>query len=164
MIIKTYNVLILGTKNSSRSIMAEALFNTMGDGVYKAYSAGNSPAGVVNRFALEEIKSINYPIKTLRSKHRDEYAQPSAPKMNFVITVCDNAAKEPMPTWLGKPVTAHWKFDDPTTIEGSFEDKKKAFKKVFEEMRNKVDLFTQLPLAHLNQELLNSAMQEWESN
>jgi arsenate reductase len=158
---KTYNVLILGTGNSARSIMAEALFNTMGSGVFKGYSAGSSPTGVVNRFAIEEIKSIGYPIKSLRSKSWDEFSQPSAPAIDFVITVCDDIAKNRLPIWRGNPVTAHWGFDDPATVTGSFEEKKEAFKKVFLQIRNRIDLFTQLPLAHLDQISLNREMGKW---
>lgn len=159
---KTYNVLILGTKNSARSIMAEALFNTMGHGVFKAYSAGSAPTGVVNRFAIEEIKGIGYPTKNLRSKSWDEFSQPGAPKMDFVITVCDNVAKDALPDWHGSSMTAHWGFEDPAVIEGSFEDKKEAFKKAFLQIRNRIDLFTQLPLAHLDQKSLNHGMEKIE--
>lgn len=164
MIIKTYNVLILGSKNSVRSIMAEALFNTMGDGVYKAYSAGTAPTGVVNRFALEQIRGIDYPVKKLRSKSWEEFSQSKAPQMNFVITVCDEVAKQPLPAWLGTSVKAHWRFDDPTAVEGSFDEKKEVFKNVFQQIQNRIDLFTQLPLAHLNQELLNQAMEKWPNH
>lgn len=159
---KTYNVLILGTGNSARSIMAEALFNTMGSGVFKGYSAGSSPTGVVNRFAIEEIKTTGYPIKNLRSKRWDEFTQPGAPVIDFVITVCDDVATNSLPAWLGNPVTAHWGFDDPTAAAGSFEEKKETFKKVFLQIRNRIDLFTQLPLAHLDQMSLNREMEKWE--
>ncbi len=159
---KTYNVLILGTGNSARSIMAEALFNTMGSGVFKGYSAGSSPTGVVNRFAIEEIKTTGYPIKNLRSKRWDEFTQPGAPVIDFVITVCDDVAKSSLPVRHGNPVTAHWGFDDPTAATGSFEEKKETFKKVFLQIRNRIDLFTQLPLAHLDQMSLNRAMEKWE--
>jgi arsenate reductase len=159
---KTYNVLILGTGNSARSIMAEALFNTMGSGVFKGYSAGRLPTGVVNRFAIEEIKSTGYPIKSLRSKSWDEFSQPTAPVIDFVITVCDDVAKNRLPIWHGNPVTAHWGFDDPVIVEGSFEEKKEAFKKVFLQIRNRIDLFTQLPLAHLDQMSLNREMEKWK--
>lgn len=159
---KTYNVLILGTGNSARSIMAEALFNTMGSGVFKGYSAGSAPTGVVNRFAIEEIKTTGYPIKNLRSKRWDEFTQPGAPIIDFVITVCDDVAKSSLPVWQGNPVTAHWGFDDPTAATGSFEEKKETFKKVFLQIRNRIDLFTQLPLAHLDQMSLNRAMEKWE--
>jgi len=159
---KTYNVLILGTGNSARSIMAEALFNTMGHGVFKAYSAGSSPTGVVNRFAIEEIKGTGYPTKNLRSKSWDEFSQPGAPQMDFVITVCDNVAREALPIWHGSSMMAHWGFEDPAAVEGSFEEKKEAFKKVFLQIRNRIDLFTQLPLAHLDQKSLNHGMDKIE--
>jgi len=147
---RTFNVLVLCTGNSARSIMAEALFNTMAHGMFKAYSAGSSPTGVVNRFAIEEIKKTGYPVEKLRSKSWDEFSQPGAPEMDFVITVCDNTAREICPTWHGTPVTAHWAFEDPTAVEGSFEEKKEAFKKVFLQIRNRIDLLSQLPLAHLD--------------
>lgn len=143
-------MLILSTSNSAKSIMAEALFNTMGHGMFKAYSAGSTPTGVVSRFALEEIRKIGYPTVNLRSKSWDEFLQPGAPEMDFVITVCDNAAREVCPVWHGSPVTAHWGFDDPAVVEGSFEEKKEAFKKAFLEIRNRIDLLSQLPLAHLD--------------
>jgi arsenate reductase (thioredoxin) len=147
---RTFNVLILCTGNSARSIMAEALFNTMGHGMFKAYSAGSSPTGVVSRFAIEEIRKTGYPTENLRSKSWDEFSQPGAPEMDFVITVCDNSAKEVCPFWHGRPVTAHWGFEDPAAVEGSFGEKKEAFKRVFLQIRNRIDLLTQLPLAHLD--------------
>jgi arsenate reductase len=160
---KSYNVLILGTANSSRSIMAEALFNTMGHGVFKAYSAGSAPIGVVSRFAVEEIRNSGYPTESLRSKSWHEFTQPGAPVMDFVITVCDNAAKESPPVWQGSPLTAHWRFDDPAGVEGSFDEKRAAFKKAFLQIRNRIDLFTQLPLAHLDQMSLNRGMEKLEN-
>lgn len=162
MIIKTYNVLILDAANSATSIMAEALFNTMGDGVFKAYSAGFLPVGIVNRFALEEIKNTHYPIKKLKSKSWSEYAQPNAPLMNFIITVCDSTAKQSMPAWQGKPMFLHWSFSDPALVDGSFEEKKAAFKSIFELLRQKVQLFTELPLAHLDQKILDAKTADWE--
>lgn len=159
---KSYNVLILGRGNSARSIMAEALFNTMGHGVFKAYSAGSSPTGVVNRFAVEEIRSTGYPKKNLRSKSWHEFLQPKAPAMDFVITVCDNAAKEISPAWHGNPLTAHWQIEDPAAVEGSFDEKKEAFKKTFLQIQKRIDLFTQLPLAHLDQKFLNQGMDKIE--
>jgi len=159
---KSYNVLILGTGNSARSIMAEALFNTMGYGVFKAYSAGSSPIGVVNRFAVEEIRCTGYPTKKLRSKSWNEFSRPGAPAMDFVITVCDDTAREISPNWHGSPLTAHWRFEDPAAVEGSFEQKKEAFKKSFLQIRNRIDLFTQLPLAHLDQKSLNHGMDKME--
>lgn len=162
MILKTYNVLILGTKNSARSIMAEALFNTTGNGVFKAFSAGSTPAGVINRFGVEEIRSTGYPIKNLRSKSWDEYLLSKAPIMNFVITVCDDLMNQPLPVFPGNPMKVHWGFEDPTAIEGSFEDKKEAFNKVFQQIRNRVELFTELPLAHLDQVFLDQRIAKWQ--
>lgn len=159
---KTYNVLILGSANSARSIMAEVLFNTMGHGVFKAYSAGSAPTGVVSRFAIEEIRSTGFPVENLRSKSWHEFTQFGAPAMDFIITVCDNAAKELPPIWHGKPLTAHWAFDDPASVKGSFEEKRTAFKKSFLQIRNRIDLFTQLPLAHLDQKSLNQGMHKLE--
>ncbi len=143
-------MLILSTSNSATSIMAEALFNTMGHGMFKAYSAGSLPTGVISRFALEEIRKIGYPTGSLRSKSWNEFSQQGAPEMDIVITVCDNVAKKVLPTWHGKPVTAHWGFDEPTAVKGSFEEKKEAFRRVFLEIRNRIDLLSQLPLAHLD--------------
>lgn len=161
---KTYNVLILGTANSARSIMAEALFNTMGHGVFKAYSAGSAPIGVISRFAIEELRNTGYPVENLRSKHWDEFTHAGAPAMDFVITVCDNVANENLPTWHGSPLTAHWGLDDPAAVKGSFEEKKTAFKKTFLQIRNRIDLFTQLPLAHLDQMSLTRGVDSWEED
>lgn len=153
-------MLILCTGNSTRSIMAEALFNTMGHGMFKAYSAGSAPTGVVNRFAIEEIKKTGYPVEKLRSKSWNEFSQPGAPDMDIVITVCDNASSATCPTWHGSPVTAHWVFEDPAAIDGSFEEKKAAFKRVFLQIRNRIDLITQLPLAHLDKMSQKHAIDE----
>ena len=153
-------MLILCTGNSTRSIMAEALFNTMGHGMFKAYSAGSAPTGVVNRFAIEESKKTGYPDEKLRSKSWDEFSQPGAPDMDIVITVCDNASSATCPTWHGSPVTAHWVFEDPAAIDGSFEEKKAAFKRVFLQIRNRIDLITQLPLAHLDKMSQKHAIDE----
>ena len=147
---RTFNVLILCTGNSARSIMAEALFNTMGHGMFKAYSAGSYPTGVINPFAIEEIKKTGYPTENLRSKSWDEFSRPGTPEMDFVITVCDNASREICPVWNGRPVTAHWGFEDPAAFEGSLEQKREVFKKVFLQIRNRVDLLSQLPLAQLD--------------
>lgn len=155
---KAFNVLILCTGNSARSIMAEALFNTMGHGIFKAYSAGSSPTGEVNILAIEEIRSIGYPTENLRSKSWDEFSQSGAPEMDFVISVCDNAAREICPVWNGSPITAHWGFEDPAAVEGTIEEMRMAFRKVFIQIRNRIDLFMQLPLAHLDKMSLKHEM------
>ncbi len=148
---RTYNVLMLCTGNSARSIMAEALVNTMGQGRFRAYSAGSHPNGAVNPFALEKLKSINYPSENLRSKSWDEFSRPDAPKMDFIITVCDNAAGEVCPVWPGQPVSAHWGFADPAAVKGSDEEKRRAFDKTFRHIMNRVRLFVNLPLTVLDQ-------------
>ncbi|AJP47587.1 arsenate reductase [Rugosibacter aromaticivorans] len=148
---RTYNVLVLCTGNSARSIMAEALLSTMGKGRFRAYSAGSHPTGTVNPFAIEKVQSVNYPIENLRSKSWDEYAQPGAPKMDFVITVCDNAAGEVCPVWPGQPISAHWRFEDPAAVEGSDEVKRRAFDTTFRHIMNRVQLFVNLPLKMLDQ-------------
>lgn len=148
---KTYNVLILCTGNSARSIMAEALINMMGQNRFHAYSAGSHPTGEVNPFAIEKVKSINYPIENLRSKSWDEFATPEAPKMDFIITVCDDAAGETCPIWPGQPISAHWGFEDPAAIDGTDDEKRQAFEKTFRHMMNRVLLFVNLPLSTLDQ-------------
>jgi len=148
---RTYNVLILCTGNSARSIMAEALINTMGQGRFNAYSAGSHPTGTVNPFAVEKTTSINYPTENLRSKSWDEFAMPDAPIMDFIITVCDNAAGEVCPIWPGQPISAHWGFEDPAAVGGSEEDKRQAFDKTFRHIMNRVRLFVSLPFQVLDQ-------------
>lgn len=147
---KTYNVLILCTGNSARSIMAEALINSMGNGRFHAYSAGSTPTGKVNPFAIEKVQSVKYPIENLRSKSWDEFATAEAPKMDFIITVCDNAAGEVCPIWPGQPISAHWGFEDPAAVEGTDEEKRRAFDKVFRLMLTRVGLFVNLPLKVLD--------------
>jgi arsenate reductase len=148
---KIYNVLVLCTGNSARSIMAEALINTMGHGRFRAYSAGSQPGGTVNPFAIEQVKATGYPLESLRSKSWDEYAVAGAPHMDFVITVCDNAAGEACPIWLGHPLKAHWGFEDPAAFKGGDEEKRRVFNKVFRQIMNRVQLFVNLPFHVLDQ-------------
>ena len=156
---KIYNVLILCTGNSARSIMAEALFNTLGKGRFRAYSAGSKPTGKVNPFAIEQIEKMNYPLDTLRSKSWDEFAALDAPKMDFVITVCDNAAGEVCPVWPGEPVTAHWGFDDPAAVEGTDAQKRRAFQRTFLFIMNRVRIFSELPLADFDKLAIKREME-----
>jgi arsenate reductase (thioredoxin) len=132
---KPYNVLFLCTGNSARSIMAEALLNTIGKGRFRAYSAGSHPTGKVNPFALEQLKGLSYRLEILRRKSWDEFAQPDAPKMDVIITICDSTAGEVCPVWPGQPMSAHWPFADPAAVEGTDEEKRRAFKKAFMEIK-----------------------------
>ena len=155
---KTYNVLVLCTGNSARSIMAEALINTMGNGRFRAYSAGSHPSGRVNPFAIEKVAAVNYPTDTLRSKSWDEFAQADAPQMDFIVTVCDNAAGEMCPIWPGQPVSAHWGFEDPAAVEGSDADKRRAFDTVFRQIMARVRIFVSLPLNTLDKAAIHREM------
>ena len=147
---KPYNILILCTGNSARSIIGEALFNTLGAGRFKAYSAGSHPTGRVNSFAIEQVRALGYPVENLRSKSWDEFAAPGAPQLDFVITVCDKAAGEVCPFWPGQPITAHWGFPDPAAAEGSNEEKRAAFAQTLRQMRRRVELFLNLPIETLD--------------
>ena len=155
---KKYNVLILCTGNSARSIMAEALFNTIGQGKFRAYSAGSHPTGRVNPFAIEQVKAVGYSAENLRSKTWDEFAVPHAPKMDFVITVCDKAAGEVCPVWPGQPISAHWGFEDPAAATGTDEEKRAVFRKIFHQIRNRVSVFSSLPLEKLDRMTLKREM------
>lgn len=156
---RTYQVLILCTGNSARSIMAEALINTMGQGRFRACSAGSHPTGKVHPFAIEKARSVDYPVETLRSKSWDEFAAPDAPQMDFIITVCDNAAGEICPAWPGQPISAHWGFEDPAAVNGSEHDQRRAFDKVFRLMMNRVRLFVNLPLTTLDRSAIQREVQ-----
>ncbi|MGA2430005.1 MAG: arsenate reductase ArsC [Candidatus Acidiferrum sp.] len=145
-----YNVLFLCTGNSARSIMAEAILNRKGFPNFKAYSAGSQPKGAVHPAALRQIEAAKLPTTGLRSKPWDEFAQPGAPQLNFVFTVCDNAAKEVCPIWPGQPMTAHWGVPDPAAAEGTPEQTEKAFRDAFLILDRRISLLLSLPLASLD--------------
>jgi len=150
---RPFNVLFLCTGNSARSILAEAILNHLGHGRFKAYSAGSHPGGQVNPYAIELLVKQGLAVADLRSKSWDEFALPSvspAPHIDFVFTVCDNAAHEVCPVWPGQPMTAHWGIADPAAVAGSDEEKRKAFSKAFAEMHRRIALFISLPLAKLD--------------
>lgn len=154
-----YNVLVLCTGNSARSILAEVLFNALGNGRFKAYSAGSKPAGRVNPGALEWLQQQGYSIEGLRSKSWDEFAAPGAPKFDFIFTVCDNAAGEACPLWLGKPATAHWGIPDPAHVEGD-EARRAAFKRTAEQLARRIQLFMSLPIEKLDKLALQQKLAE----
>ncbi|MDE2599749.1 MAG: arsenate reductase ArsC [Rhodocyclaceae bacterium] len=156
---KKYNVLFLCTGNSARSIMAEAVLGTMGKGRFNVFSAGSMPNGQVNPFAIEKVQALGYPLEKLPSKSWDEYAEPGAPQMDFIITVCDNAAGEVCPVWPGQPVSAHWGFVDPATAQGGDEEKRKVFDKVFRQIMTRAHIFASLPLATLDKAAIQREMQ-----
>jgi len=145
-----FNALFLCTGNSARSILAEALLNHWGQGRFRAFSAGSHPAGKVNPLALELLRRHNFPTEGLRSKSWDEFAVPGAPKMDFVFTVCGNAAGEICPVWPGQPMTAHWGVDDPAAVEGSEIEKMQAFREAFRVLENRIKIFVSLPLRSLD--------------
>lgn len=156
---KIWNVLVLCTGNSARSIMAEALINVLGQGRFKAYSAGSQPMGRVNPFAVEQAQTIGYDTSTVRSKSWDEFSQPDAIPMDIVITVCDSAAGESCPLWRGSPIKVHWGFADPSHVNGSDDDKRAAFAITFAQIRKKVEVLMQLPIDQLTTEQLTTELQ-----
>jgi arsenate reductase (thioredoxin) len=155
---RTYNVLFLCTGNSARSILAESLLNHRGKGRFKAYSAGSFPKGQVHPLALDLLKRMDMPTEGLRSKSWDEYAAADAPPLDFIFTVCDNAAGEVCPVWPGKPMTAHWGIADPAAAEGSDTDKAQAFRKAFKELETRIKLFLAVPIASLDQMTLKEKL------
>ena len=158
----TKNVLFLCTGNSARSILAEALLNNLaiGQGRFHAFSAGSHPAGAVNPLAIELLERNHMSTDGLRSKSWDEFATADAPVMDFVFTVCDNAAGEVCPYWPGQPITAHWGVPDPAAVEGSDEDKQKAFFLAFNQLQNHINLFASLPMAKLDRMKLQEAVSQ----
>ncbi|MGD1878639.1 MAG: arsenate reductase ArsC [Kiloniellaceae bacterium] len=162
---KTYNVLFLCTGNSARSIMAEAIVDRLGQesarGVrFKGYSAGSFPTGRVHPYALDLLVRLNHPTEGLRSKSWDEFAGPDAPKMDFVFTVCDNAAGEVCPIWPGQPMVAHWPFRDPAAAEGSEAEKRQVFADVYGQIHNRVAIFVNLPLSALDKLSLQQRLKD----
>jgi arsenate reductase len=145
-----YNVLFLCTGNSARSIIAESLLNHHGAGRFKAYSAGSHPTGQVNPYAIDLLRSLDLPIEGARSKSWDEFAQAGAPQMDFVFTVCGQAAGEVCPIWPGQPISAHWGVDDPAAIIGSEIEKHRAFRTALRVLDNRIKLFTNLRLDELD--------------
>jgi arsenate reductase len=146
-----YNVLFLCTGNSARSIMAEAILNHRGKGRFTAYSAGSHPSGQPRPEALRQIESAGISASGLRSKSWDEFAVPDAPTVDFVFTVCDNAANEPCPNWPGQPMTAHWGIPDPAAVKGTPEEIARAFRDAFVILDRRIGLFLSLPLGTLDQ-------------
>jgi arsenate reductase len=144
-----YNVLFLCTGNSARSIMAEALLNFKGRPNFRAYSAGSHASGKVRPEALRQLESAHVPVTGLRSKNWDEFAKPDAPKLDFVFTVCDNAAKEVCPVWPGQPMTAHWGVPDPAAVQGTEEEIHRAFRDAFFMLERRISLFLCLPFSSM---------------
>jgi arsenate reductase (thioredoxin) len=157
---RIYNVLFLCTGNSARSILAESLLNTLGRGKFRAFSAGSFPKGQVHPIALALLKRMNLPTIGLRSKSWDEFAAPGAPPIDFVLTVCDNAAGEVCPIWTGKPVTAHWGIADPAAMEGTDARRMAAFHKAFKQLETRVKLLTSLSINSLDRMTLQTQLRE----
>jgi len=157
---KIYNVLFLCTGNSARSVLAETYLNARGGGRFRAFSAGSHPTGKVNPYAIEVLRSAQLPVEGLRSKSWDEFAKPGAPQMDFIITVCDNAAGEVCPIWPGHPTSAHWPFEDPAAMTGSEDAIRRKFVEVFMQVRRRVDLFVSLPLRSLEGMALTRKLDE----
>ncbi len=157
---RVYNVIFLCTGNSARSILAEAILNREGAGRFKAYSAGSQPKGAVHPFALDLLKKMNHPTDGLRSKSWDEFAERGAPVMDFVFTVCDNAASEVCPIWPGQPMSAHWGIPDPAAAEGTEAERRLAFAEAYRAMLNRIGVFVSLPLQSLDRLSLQQRLGE----
>jgi protein-tyrosine-phosphatase len=146
MTVRAYNVLFLCTGNSARSILAEAILGRVGECRFRTFSAGSHPKGEVHPFAIQLLKSLNYDTSFARSKSWDEFAVPDAPKMDFVFTVCDNAANESCPVWPGRPMTAHWGVPDPAAAEGTDAERHLAFAQAYRMLNNRISVFAALPI------------------
>lgn len=157
---RVYNVLFLCTGNSARSILAEAMLNKEGQGRFRAFSAGSQPKGQLHPLALETLRETNFPTEGLRSKSWDEFTAPGAPVMDFVFTVCHNAAGETCPFWPGQPVTAHWGIEDPAAVEGLDYVKAAAFRQAQRFLKNRIAAFVALPIASLDAVALGAKVRE----
>jgi len=155
-----FNVLFLCTGNSARSILAESILRKEGAGRFNAFSAGSHPKGTVNPFALKVLEGLNFPTDNLRSKSWEEFAASGAPVMDFVFTVCDNAAGEACPVWPGQPMTAHWGVEDPAAVEGTDIQKETAFVTAARYLKNRISVFTNLPFKSLNRLSLSTQLRE----
>ena len=158
--LRKVNVLFLCTGNSARSILAEAYLNAAGGGRFTGYSAGSHPAGKVNPLAIELLEKNRLPTSGLRSKSWDEFARHAAPRLDFVLTVCDNAAGEMCPVWPGQPITAHWGVADPAAVTGSDADRRKAFLRAFTELSARINLLLALPIDRLDRLTLKRRMDQ----
>lgn len=156
---RVYNVLFLCTHNSARSVLAEAIMNRLGAGRFRGYSAGSSPRGQVNPFAIQLLERLNYDTSAIRSKSWDEFAAPGAPHMDFVFTVCDNAANETCPVWPGQPISAHWGVPDPSEVKGSEAEIAAAFADTHRMLYQRISIFTNLPIGELDQLALQRELQ-----
>ena len=157
---RPYNVLFLCTGNSARSILAEALLNKLGSENFKAFSAGSYPKGEVNPHALAIVEKLGFKASEFRSKSWDEFAQAGAPPLDFIFTVCDNAAGEVCPIWPGQPISAHWGIADPAAVEGSETEKAIAFAEACRQLRNRIGLFVELPLQSLDRTSLQRRLRD----
>lgn len=156
----TYDVLFLCTGNSARSILAEGLLNRLGEGKFRAYSAGSQPKGQVHPMALELLGRLGYDTQDLRSKSWDEFALPGAPDLDFVFTVCGNAADEVCPVWIGEPISAHWGIEDPAAVTASEDEQRQAFEKAYARMERRIRRFVDLPIATLDRPALQDRLND----
>jgi protein-tyrosine-phosphatase len=154
------NVLFLCTHNSARSIIAECVMNRLGMGKFRGYSAGSQPSGKVHPYALDLLKHLNYDVSKLRSKSWEEFAAPGAPQLDFVFTVCDNAANETCPIWPGQPMSAHWGLPDPSAVEGNDAERHYAFADTHRMLYQRISIFTNLPLASLDKLSLQKRLED----
>ena len=157
---RVFNVLFLCTHNSARSVLAEAILNSSGKGKFKAFSAGSEPRGQINPHAIDLLKNLGYDVSCFRSKSWDEFAGADAPQMDFVFTVCDNAANEVCPLWPGQPMTAHWGIPDPSTVEGTEAEKRLAFANAYRMLQRRIDVFTSLPVNSLARLAIQKKIEE----